>query len=39
MVSIGYQMPFPEHCVSAGILVLNYGATSVAPAQRDQFIL
>jgi hypothetical protein len=39
MVSIGYHVSFPGLCVCAGILVLNYGATSVAPIQKDQFPL
>jgi hypothetical protein len=30
------QMPFHGCCVSEGTLVLNYGATNVAPTQEDQ---
>jgi hypothetical protein len=32
-------MPLPGRCVSAGALVLNYGATNVAPTQRDRHLL
>jgi hypothetical protein len=33
------QMPLPGRCVSACALVLNYGATNVAPTQKDQPLL
>jgi hypothetical protein len=32
-------MPLPGRCMSAGTLVLNYGATNVAPTQEDQLLL
>jgi hypothetical protein len=39
VLSIGYQVHFPGHCASADILILNYGATSVASTKKYQFLL
>jgi hypothetical protein len=33
------QMHLPRPCVSAGTLALNYGATKMAPTQKDQPLL
>jgi hypothetical protein len=33
------HMPLPGCCVSAGTLMLNYGATNMAPSQKDEPIL
>jgi hypothetical protein len=32
-------MSLPGRCLSAGTVVLNYGATNMAPAQKDQPLL
>jgi hypothetical protein len=29
-------MHLPQRCISAGSFVLNYGATNLAPSQKDQ---